>query len=166
MSPTVPTFAREQEPASPTEAAHWHGHGSPPGSISRAFSALRRRESELGCGFEEEEMCGARDGEDLHAHFAPDSPLVPATYNPHAHLGSGLDSAHDDDPHAAPATYVRHGMVSGIGAVLLRALRAGLPVWERGGDVRLLGGEFVFEAERWVSGYFLIDSRLLWAYSF
>ncbi|KAJ7811052.1 hypothetical protein B0H14DRAFT_3479981 [Mycena olivaceomarginata] len=104
MSPTVPTFAREREPASPTEAAHGHGHGSPPGSISRAFSALRRRESELGCGFEEEEMCVARDGEDLHAHFATDSPLVPVTYNPHAHLGSGLDSAHDDDPHAAPAT--------------------------------------------------------------
>ncbi|KAJ7870939.1 hypothetical protein B0H14DRAFT_3860821 [Mycena olivaceomarginata] len=76
-------------------------------------------------------MCVARDGEDLHAHFAPDSTLAPITYNPHAHLGSGLDSAHDEDPHAAPATYVRHGMVSGIGAVLLRALRAGLPTHHR-----------------------------------
>ncbi|KAK7033453.1 hypothetical protein R3P38DRAFT_2700885 [Favolaschia claudopus] len=54
---------------------------------------------------------------------------------------------HVDDPHAAPETYVTHGTVSGIGAVALRTLRAGLvpAVWERGGDVRLLGGEFVFE---------------------
>ncbi|KAJ7193960.1 hypothetical protein GGX14DRAFT_477066 [Mycena pura] len=49
------------------------------------------------------------------------------------------------DPHAAPASYITHGTVSGIGAVLLRALRAGLPVWERGGDIRVLGGEFVLE---------------------
>ncbi|KAJ6561949.1 hypothetical protein B0H19DRAFT_90505 [Mycena capillaripes] len=37
------------------------------------------------------------------------------------------------DPHAAPATYITHGALSGVGAVLLRALRAGMPVWERGG---------------------------------
>ncbi|KAJ7812586.1 hypothetical protein B0H14DRAFT_3752399 [Mycena olivaceomarginata] len=123
-------------------ASHPHRSAPLPSFSSSALSW----ELELGCGFEE--MCVARDGEDLHAHFAPDSPLAPITYNPHAHLGSGLDSAHDEDPHAALATYVRHGMVSGIGAVLLRALRAGLPVWERGGDVRLLGGEFVFEAGR------------------
>ncbi|KAJ6507799.1 hypothetical protein C8R47DRAFT_58574 [Mycena vitilis] len=49
------------------------------------------------------------------------------------------------DPHASPASYVTHGVLSGIGAVVMRALRAGMPVWERGGDVRLLGGEFVFE---------------------
>ncbi|KAJ7081800.1 hypothetical protein B0H15DRAFT_932805 [Mycena belliarum] len=49
------------------------------------------------------------------------------------------------DPHAAPESYVAHRTLAGVGAVLLRALRAGMPVWERGGDVRLLGGEFVFE---------------------
>ncbi|KAJ7205338.1 hypothetical protein B0H12DRAFT_457222 [Mycena haematopus] len=47
----------------------------------------------------------------------------------------------DADTHAAPASYVTHGTMSGIRAVLLRALRAGMPVWERGGDIRLLGGE-------------------------
>ncbi|KAJ7158440.1 hypothetical protein C8R46DRAFT_1195021 [Mycena filopes] len=49
------------------------------------------------------------------------------------------------DPDAAPTSYITHSALGGVGAVLLRALRAGMPVWERGGDVRLLGGEFVFE---------------------
>ncbi|KAK7016366.1 hypothetical protein R3P38DRAFT_2994550 [Favolaschia claudopus] len=56
------------------------------------------------------------------------------------------DSGPDqNDLHAEPASYVTHGIVSGLGAVILRALRAGMPMWGRGGDVRLLGGEFVFE---------------------
>jgi hypothetical protein len=40
--------------------------------------------------------------------------------------------------HAA-SSYITHG---GIGAVLLRALKAGMPVsvWERGGDGRFLSG--------------------------
>ncbi|KAF7336915.1 hypothetical protein MVEN_02127800 [Mycena venus] len=59
-------------------------------------------------------------------------------------MDATLSGGHDDS-HAAPASYVTHGTVSGVGAVLLRALRAGMPVWERGGDVGLLGGEFVFE---------------------
>jgi hypothetical protein len=42
--------------------------------------------------------------------------------------------------HAAPSSYITHGALGGIGAVLLRALKAGMPVWERGGDVRMLGG--------------------------
>ncbi|KAJ7240776.1 hypothetical protein C8J57DRAFT_1245211 [Mycena rebaudengoi] len=49
------------------------------------------------------------------------------------------------DPLAAPASYITHSSLSGVGAVLLRALRSGMPVWARGGDIRLLGGEFVFE---------------------
>ncbi|KAJ7471556.1 hypothetical protein B0H11DRAFT_2040503 [Mycena galericulata] len=48
------------------------------------------------------------------------------------------------DPHADPA-YVTHGPLAGVGAVVLRALRAGMPVWARGGDIGLLGGEWVFE---------------------
>ncbi|KAJ7168564.1 hypothetical protein C8R46DRAFT_1217962 [Mycena filopes] len=58
---------------------------------------------------------------------------------------SAADTAPATDPDAAPTSYITHSALGGVGAVLLRALRAGMPVWERGGDVRLLGGEFVFE---------------------
>ncbi len=55
--------------------------------------------------------------------------------------------------HADPSSYITHGALGGIGAVLLRALKAGMLVWERerGRDVRLLGllGEFVFEWGEW-----------------
>jgi hypothetical protein len=40
--------------------------------------------------------------------------------------------------------YVRHGMLGGIAIVVMRALRVGMPVWEKGGEIRQLGGEFVF----------------------
>jgi hypothetical protein len=46
--------------------------------------------------------------------------------------------------HAAPSSYIMHGALGGIGAVLLRALKVRMPVWERGGDVRLLGGGVCF----------------------
>ncbi|KAG6879604.1 hypothetical protein C0992_000632 [Termitomyces sp. T32_za158] len=49
------------------------------------------------------------------------------------------------------AVYAELGMVrcsasavGGIAKVVLRTLKAGLPVWERGGDIHQLGGEFVF----------------------
>ena len=40
--------------------------------------------------------------------------------------------------------YVQHGLVGGIAMVVGRALKAGMPVWEKGGDINQLGGEFVF----------------------
>ncbi|KAG6909854.1 hypothetical protein DXG01_014882 [Tephrocybe rancida] len=40
-------------------------------------------------------------------------------------------------------SYVRHGTVSSLAHVAVRALRARLPVWEHGGDIQQLGGEFV-----------------------
>ncbi|KAJ7649871.1 hypothetical protein FB45DRAFT_732539, partial [Roridomyces roridus] len=43
--------------------------------------------------------------------------------------------------------YVTHGVLSGVGAVVMRALRAGMPIWARGGDIGLLGGEFVPTSE-------------------
>ncbi|KAG6865987.1 hypothetical protein C0991_009989 [Blastosporella zonata] len=48
----------------------------------------------------------------------------------------------------APSTspqpsYVRHGAVGGLAMVVVRALKAALPIWERGGDIHQLGGEFV-----------------------
>ncbi|KAF9526347.1 AhpC/TSA antioxidant enzyme-domain-containing protein, partial [Crepidotus variabilis] len=40
--------------------------------------------------------------------------------------------------------YVKHGLMSGIAMVVVRAIKVGMPVWEKGGDVGQLGGEFVF----------------------
>lgn len=40
--------------------------------------------------------------------------------------------------------YVKHGLMSGIAMVFVRALKVGMPVWEKGGDLNQLGGEFVF----------------------
>lgn len=40
--------------------------------------------------------------------------------------------------------YVKHGTVAGIAMVVVRALKAGMPVWEKGGEIGQLGGEFVF----------------------
>ena len=39
--------------------------------------------------------------------------------------------------------YVRHGLMGGIAMVVLRAIKVGMPVWEKGGDIGQLGGEFV-----------------------
>ncbi|KAF5366652.1 hypothetical protein D9615_010600 [Tricholomella constricta] len=39
--------------------------------------------------------------------------------------------------------YVRHGPVRRIAMVVMRALKAGMPIWEKGGDIHQLGGEFV-----------------------
>jgi len=41
------------------------------------------------------------------------------------------------------SSYVRHGRARGIAMVIANALRVGMPVWEKGGDVTQLGGEFV-----------------------
>jgi hypothetical protein len=40
--------------------------------------------------------------------------------------------------------YVKHGTMGGIVMVLVRAIKVGMPLWEKGGDVAQLGGEFVF----------------------
>ncbi|KAF8896123.1 hypothetical protein BD779DRAFT_563437 [Infundibulicybe gibba] len=40
--------------------------------------------------------------------------------------------------------YVKHGLMGGIAMVVVRALRVAMPVWEKGGDINQLGGEFVF----------------------
>lgn len=43
-----------------------------------------------------------------------------------------------------PGEYVKHSLMGGIAMVVMRALKVGMPVWEKGGDVNQLGGEFVF----------------------
>ncbi|KAJ6587148.1 AhpC/TSA antioxidant enzyme-domain-containing protein, partial [Mycena vulgaris] len=40
--------------------------------------------------------------------------------------------------------YVRHGLMSGIGMVVVNAVKVGMPVWKEGGDISQLGGEFIF----------------------
>ena len=39
--------------------------------------------------------------------------------------------------------YVRHGPLGGLGMVISNALKVGMPVWEKGGDISQMGGEFV-----------------------
>ncbi|KAJ7925002.1 AhpC/TSA antioxidant enzyme-domain-containing protein, partial [Mycena leptocephala] len=40
--------------------------------------------------------------------------------------------------------YVRHGLMTGIGMVVVNAVKVGMPVWKDGGEIKQLGGEFVF----------------------
>ncbi|KAF8150726.1 hypothetical protein B0H34DRAFT_638972, partial [Crassisporium funariophilum] len=40
--------------------------------------------------------------------------------------------------------YVKHGLMGGIAMVVVRAIKVGMPVWEKGGDIGQLGGEFIF----------------------
>ncbi|KAJ7747366.1 AhpC/TSA antioxidant enzyme-domain-containing protein, partial [Mycena metata] len=40
-------------------------------------------------------------------------------------------------------SYVRHGLMSGIGMVVVNAVKVGMPVWKEGGDISQLGGEFI-----------------------
>jgi hypothetical protein len=40
-------------------------------------------------------------------------------------------------------SYVRHGHMSGLAMVIKNALRVGMPVWQKGGDISQLGGEFI-----------------------
>ena len=57
-------------------------------------------------------------------------------------ISSGIQKARGT-PENNVGSYVRHGVVSGLAMVVARALRVGMPVWERGGDPSQLGGEFV-----------------------
>ncbi|KAF9260032.1 hypothetical protein L218DRAFT_873177, partial [Marasmius fiardii PR-910] len=45
---------------------------------------------------------------------------------------------------ATAASYVKHGMFGGMATVVMRALKVGMSIWEKGGESRQLGGEFVF----------------------
>jgi hypothetical protein len=75
-----------------------------------------------------------------------------ASYDP-AEGAQRQGAGAQDDPHAAPSSYIAHSAFGGIGAVLLLALKAGMPVREGGRDVRLLGGG-VFEWGEW--GFYFV----------
>ena len=49
---------------------------------------------------------------------------------------------HSLDP-GFPRSYIRHGMLSGIGMVAMNAVRVGMPVWKNAGEASQLGGELV-----------------------
>ncbi|KAF9484357.1 hypothetical protein BDN70DRAFT_849873 [Pholiota conissans] len=64
-------------------------------------------------------------------------------------LGMGRDGD-DGHRHLASAKekrgggYVKRGLMGGIAMVVVRAIKVGMPVWEKGGDIGQLGGEFIF----------------------
>ncbi|KAJ4494766.1 hypothetical protein C8J55DRAFT_104846 [Lentinula edodes] len=46
---------------------------------------------------------------------------------------------------SASRSYVKHtSVIGGIATVVVRAIRVGMPVWEKGGAIKQLGGELVF----------------------
>lgn len=49
----------------------------------------------------------------------------------------------DGGPQCECGEYVKHGLVRGVAMVVKNALKNRLPVWEKGGDIQQLGGEFV-----------------------
>lgn len=89
-----------------------------------------------------------RDGDDGHRHL-PTSPTIAQPYR------RGSLSNISNTPSTARLSqvekqvkkdsgYVKHGLVGGIAMVVVRALKVGMPVWEKGGDIGQLGGEFIF----------------------
>jgi hypothetical protein len=49
----------------------------------------------------------------------------------------------DPGPESTKGAYVKHGIISGIAMVVANAIKTKMPVWEQGGDIEQLGGEFV-----------------------
>lgn len=68
-----------------------------------------------------------------------DRSLVPKTAGISC-LGGGIDR---ERTRTKSGGYIRHGLMGGIAMVLIRALKVGMPVWDNGGDLSQLGGEFV-----------------------
>lgn len=52
-------------------------------------------------------------------------------------------------------SYVKHGLLSGIAMVVKNAVKARVPVWERGGDIEQLGGEFILGPGYFFNFFFL-----------
>ncbi|KAF5326877.1 hypothetical protein D9619_004371 [Psilocybe cf. subviscida] len=89
-----------------------------------------------------------RDGDDGHRHL----PTSPTTTQRHRRASlssfpsepSATRLSHVENQVKKGGGYVKHGLVGGIAMVVVRALKVGMPVWEKGGDIAQLGGEFVF----------------------
>jgi hypothetical protein len=80
---------------------------------------------------------------DAEIFRAPFDIYTDPTLQLHRMLGMTLRS-NDGGPDIERGAYVRHGSVGGIAMVVMNALRVGMPVFEKGGDLAQLGGEFVF----------------------
>jgi hypothetical protein len=59
-------------------------------------------------------------------------------------VDSSLSVKNSDFDMGEPGEYVKHSLVGGIAMVVMRAFKVRMPVWEKGGDINQLGGEFVF----------------------
>ena len=59
-------------------------------------------------------------------------------------LALGAHEHTEEQETSGDGDYVKHGLVGGIAMVVVRAFKVGMPVWEKGGDIGQLGGEFVF----------------------
>lgn len=64
------------------------------------------------------------------------------TLTVHRALGMTLKST-DPGPDSDRGEYVTHGYIGGLRRMVANALGMKLPIWEKGGDVAQLGGEFV-----------------------
>ena len=62
----------------------------------------------------------------------------------HRHSTSVSSSISERSSDSKPGGYVRHSLMGGIAMVVMRAFKVRMPVWEKGGDINQLGGEFVF----------------------
>jgi hypothetical protein len=59
-------------------------------------------------------------------------------------LALGAHEYTEEQETSGDRDYVKHGLIGGIAMVVVRAFKVGMPVWEKGGDIGQLGGEFVF----------------------
>ena len=59
-------------------------------------------------------------------------------------LALGAHEYTEEQETSGDGDYVKHGLIGGIAMVVVRAFKVGMPVWEKGGDIGQLGGEFVF----------------------
>jgi hypothetical protein len=71
---------------------------------------------------------------------APSMPKKKHSYSLRKKADTSLSSLSDREQGGG---YVKHGLMGGIAMVVVRAIKVGMPVWEKGGDVGQLGGEFV-----------------------
>jgi hypothetical protein len=77
-----------------------------------------------------------RDGDDGHRHLSGQQ-QVPRPLSEKAAVGAKEEKS-------TRGGYVKHGLMGGIAMVVVRAIKVGMPVWEKGGDIGQLGGEFIF----------------------
>jgi len=72
----------------------------------------------------------------------PFSIYIDSTHRVYKALGMTLRTL-DPGPDSKRGGYVRHGLVGGISMVVKNAIKTKMPVWNNGGDIEQLGGEFV-----------------------